>query len=72
MSGDAPVVADDDRDLHWAWYLFGLALYIGLSLGTLALRDNVVLLNWLVGPLFPFVVLYLIPTGVRALLGRPR
>lgn len=59
-----------NRDIHWGWYLFSLVLYVALALTTLRLRDNVLLLNWIIGPLFPLVVLYLIPTAVRALIRR--
>lgn len=58
------------RDLQWGWYLFALVLYVGLALGSLSLRDNVLLLNWIIGPLFPVVVLYVVPTAVRALARR--
>jgi len=58
------------RDLQWGWYLFALVLYVGLALGSLSLRDNVLMLNWIIGPLFPVVVLYVVPTAVRALVRR--
>ncbi len=57
-------------DLQWGWYLFALVLYVGLALGSLSLRDNVLLLNWIIGPLFPVVVLYVVPTAMRALVRR--
>jgi hypothetical protein len=50
----------------WGGYLVALVLYVALSVGSLSLRDNVVLLNWLIGPLFPIFVLYVVPTGVKA------
>ena len=56
----------------WGRYLFALILYVTLSVSSLALRDNVLLLNWIIGPLFPVVVLYVIPTSVKALAERVR
>jgi hypothetical protein len=56
----------------WGGYLLALILYVTLSVGSLSLRDNVLLLNWMIGPLFPVVVLYLIPTGVKVLTKRLR
>ncbi|MBA3984738.1 MAG: hypothetical protein H0X61_14575 [Acidimicrobiia bacterium] len=57
----------EPRDLHWRWYLLALLLYIAMALASLSLRDNVLLLNWIIGPLFPLVVLYLVPTWGRRL-----
>jgi hypothetical protein len=54
----------------WGGYLVALILYVALAVGSLSLRDNVVLLNWLIGPLFPVIVLYLVPTGAKALAKR--
>ena len=51
-------------------YAFSFVLYVALSVANLALRDNLLLLNWIVGPLFPLVVLHAIPTGVRTLRAR--
>lgn len=65
-AGTAPV----PRDVHPIWYVVALAVYVGLSLASLSLRDNVLLLNWIIGPLFLVVLLYVIPTGVRALVRR--
>lgn len=60
-------------DVHWGWYLFALVLYVSLASASLSLRDNVLLLNWIIGPLFPVLVLYVIPTTARRLAGkRPR
>jgi hypothetical protein len=56
----------------WGGYLLALILYVALSVGSLSLRDNVLLLNWMIGPLFPVVVLYLIPTGFKVLAKRLR
>lgn len=46
-------------------YLIALALYVALAVATLAVHSNVFVLNWIVGPLFPFIALYAIPGGVR-------
>lgn len=54
----------------WGWYVVALFLYGALALATLTLRDNVLLLNWIIGPLFPVVVLYAIPKGLKALAKR--
>ena len=56
----------------WGGYLFALVLYVTLSVASLTLRDNVLLLNWIIGPLFPVVVLYAIPTAITALIRRLR
>lgn len=48
-----------------ARYLFVLAAYVGLAVVTLEDQRNVVVLNWIVGPLFPFIVLYAIPECVK-------
>jgi hypothetical protein len=55
----------DPDDVHPGWYVFALVLYVALSFASLSLRDNVVLLNWIIGPLFPVFVLYVVPTAVR-------
>lgn len=57
-------------DIGWWWYLLALVLYVGLALASLSLRDNVLLLNWIIGPLFPVAVLYVIPTLVMSLARR--
>jgi len=74
-SGVADVAegAATDDDVHPGWYVFALVLYVALSFASLSLRDNVVLLNWIIGPLFPVFVLYVVPTAVKALArGRQR
>jgi hypothetical protein len=48
-----------------ARYLFVLAAYVGLALVTLEEQRNVVVLNWIVGPLFPLIILYVIPESVK-------
>ena len=53
-------------------YAGALVLYVALAVTTLSLHENVVLLNWIVGPLFPLLVLYAIPTALRALARRLR
>jgi hypothetical protein len=67
--GDASASSPLPREA-WGRYLVALIFYVALSVATLSLRDNVVLLNWIIGPLFPVVVLYVIPTGVKALVRR--
>ena len=47
----------------WGWYVVASLLYGALALATLSLHDNVLLLNWIIGPLFPVIVLFAIPTG---------
>ena len=49
------------------WYAFALALYVALGY---FLKSWV--LNWIIGPLFLLIVLYLIPTAVRRLFQRER
>jgi hypothetical protein len=51
-------------------YLFVLAVYVVLAVVTLAEHRNVVVLNWIVGPLFPFIVLYVIPECVKCIARR--
>ena len=46
-------------------YLFVLAVYVAVAVVTLAEHHNVVVLNWIVGPLFPFIILYVIPECVK-------
>ena len=48
-------------------YAVALVAYVALGLVV-----TVGVLNWVVGPLFPFVVLYVVPRGARALLNRLR
>ncbi len=50
-----------------ALFLFTLALYVALGY---ALKS--IVLNWVVGPLFPLVTLYLIPAAARRVVGRGR
>jgi hypothetical protein len=48
----------------WAWALtFGSYVLLGYHLRT-------VVLNWIVGPLYPLLVMHVLPNGVRRLLGR--
>jgi hypothetical protein len=49
------------------WYAFALVLYVALGY---FLKTWV--LNWIIGPLFLLIVLYLIPTAVRRLFQRER
>lgn len=53
-----------------ARYLFVLAVYVVLAVVTLAEHRNVVVLNWIVGPLFPFIILYVIPECVSCIAKR--
>lgn len=57
-----PADVSEPRDVSWIWYVVALVLYIGLGL---LLKS--VLLNWIIGPLFLLMVLYLVPTAVRRL-----
>jgi hypothetical protein len=70
-AADVPTSPPPPRD-DWGRYAGALVLYVGLAVATLSLHDNVLLLNWIVGPLFPVLVLYVIPTALRALVRRPR
>lgn len=48
----------------WAWALCFLSyVFLGYHLRTYVL-------NWIVGPLYPLITMYLLPTAVRRLLGR--
>jgi len=51
-------------------YLFVLAVYVGLAVVTLEEQRNVVVLNWVVGPLFPFIILYVIPECAKCIARR--
>ena len=51
-------------------YLFVLAVYVVLAVVTLAEHRNVMVLNWIVGPLFPFILLYVIPESVKCIARR--
>ena len=51
-------------------YLVALALYVAFAVATLAGRDNVFILNWIVGPLFPLITLYAIPEVVKLIARR--
>jgi hypothetical protein len=51
-------------------YLFVLAVYVVLAVVTLAEHHNVVVLNWIVGPLFPFITLYAIPECAKVIARR--
>ncbi len=52
-------------DISWIWYVAAFIFYVGLSLWLKG-----VLLNWIIGPLFPLVVLYVVPTALRSGLGK--
>ena len=52
-------------DLSMWWYLGALLVYIPLGFFT-----QMVVLNWIIGPLFPLLLLYLGPTLVRRLTAR--
>ncbi len=48
----------------WSWLLtFSSYVVLGFTLRS-------VVLNWIVGPVYPLVVMYLVATGFRWLLGR--
>jgi hypothetical protein len=55
------------RDPSPGWYLAAL---VGYVIAGFFLKS--VLLNWVVGPLFLLIVLYLVPTWLRRWSGRPR
>jgi hypothetical protein len=55
---------------QWGRYGLTLVAYIALSIASLRLRDNLILLNWIVGPLFPLVVLVAVPAAARRLTHR--
>lgn len=49
---------------RWAWVLtFVSYVFLGYHLKS-------IVLNWIVGPLYPLLVMYLIPNLVRRVLGR--
>jgi hypothetical protein len=49
----------------WAWAItFASYVFLGYHLRTYVL-------NWIVGPLYPLLVMHLLPNAVRRLLGRP-
>lgn len=59
-SGDAPE--------PWPWWVWALTFGSYVVLGY---WFRSVFLNWIVGPLYPLVVMYLVPAAVRRVLGRP-
>jgi hypothetical protein len=56
-SGMRRLWAEHEEGLLWA-----LAVVLYIPLGVLL---KTVVLNWLVGPLFPLLIVYLIPTWIR-------
>lgn len=58
-----PTALPRDR---WGRHALALFVYVALSLATLTVRDNVVLLNWVVGPLFLVTALFAVPSVFRA------
>jgi hypothetical protein len=62
-----PAPADSDEPYAFGWYVFTLAVYVaaGFFLKTW-------LLNWIIGPLFLLLTLYLVPTWLRRLVRRGR
>lgn len=52
-------------DIGVGWYLAALIGYVAIGYATQS-----VVLNWIVGPLFPFIVLYLGPTLVTRVRSR--
>jgi hypothetical protein len=58
---------DSGSRIGVAWYAAALLVYVGAGY-----FFKSVLLNWVVGPLFLLITLYLVPTLVRRLAGRVR
>ena len=56
----SPVEATVDE--RGVWWRYGLALVAFVALG---LATKSVVLNWIIGPLFPLLVLYVIPSFWR-------
>jgi hypothetical protein len=54
-------------DISIWWYAVALAIYIPLGFLTQS-----VVLNWIVGPIFPLLVLYVGPTFARRIVSRVR
>jgi hypothetical protein len=54
------VASSGDRDIGAGWYVAALVGYVAAGF---FLKS--ILLNWLVGPLFLLIVLYLVPRFVR-------
>jgi hypothetical protein len=52
----------------WPWWAWVATFTSYVVLGYLT---KSVVLNWIVGPLYPVLVMYVLPAGVRRLLGRP-
>ena len=72
--GIAPVVVErgwaviaEQVPHRWPWWSWLLAF---LSYVVLGYRFKTLVLNWIVGPLYPVFVLYVLPNAVRVLLGR--
>jgi len=59
-------VTGDDHISRW-WYATALVVYV-----TAGFFLKSVLLNWLVGPLFLLIVLYIVPTLLRNLTRKAR
>lgn len=53
----------ESADIGWGWYLAALVMYVAAGY---FLKSW--LLNWVVGPLFMLIVLYLVPAAIRRLL----
>ena len=52
----------------WPWWAWAATFASYVVLGYLT---KSVVLNWIVGPLYPVLVMYVLPAGVRRLLRRP-
>ena len=69
MAEQSPRRNGDDEPIALRWYAVALAIYVvaGVFLKTWVL-------NWIIGPLFLLIALYLVPTGARRLarIGRTR
>ena len=63
-SGELPSSAADSttRPRSWPWWAWVLTL---LSYVVLGYFLKSVVLNWIVGPLYPLLVMYLLPAGIR-------
>jgi len=55
-----PIAIEGSRRAEAGLYALAAVLYIGL--GVMA---RTVVLNWIVGPLFPFLVVYFVPRRIR-------
>ena len=66
--GTSGASSDVRAEEPWPWWAWTATFGSYVALGYVF---RSVFLNWIVGPLYPLVVMYLLPTAARRVLGRP-